>query len=156
MAVKGLSRGEEAMREQYSVSAVYKLFHACLENAPQTTLQIYIIITTWGKNGSLSKKQINLFQTISFINNDNHLTGLCMGSFSNQVVYIVLGLVGLSKAISDDQFWRITDKIPGLGTIHIPNIYQLTAYEAHGVRGPLCEFSTLFYITTYDPSYPVF
>ena len=42
----------------------------------------------------------------------------CIGNYSNQATYIALGLVGLSKAVSDDQFYEITDKIPGLGTIH--------------------------------------
>ena len=48
---------------------------------------------------------------------------MCTGNYSNQAAYIALCLVGLSKAVSDYQFYKITRKIPGLGTIHI----ELTA-----------------------------
>ena len=35
------------MKKQYGGTAFFKLGHSCLENAPQSVLQLYIIITTW-------------------------------------------------------------------------------------------------------------
>ena len=47
--VVGLINGDEAMKVKYDDTL--KLMHAGLENAPQTTLQLYIVITTWGSTG---------------------------------------------------------------------------------------------------------
>ena len=43
------------MKKDYDKTSSLKILHAGLENAPQTTLQMYIIISTWGSTG----KQIN-------------------------------------------------------------------------------------------------
>ena len=44
----GLIKGDYVMKKWYKISSAIKLFHACLENAPQSILQMYIIISTWG------------------------------------------------------------------------------------------------------------
>ena len=47
-----LKEGDEAVQKLYDVTNLQRALHSCLENAPQTVLQIYIIISTWGDTGS--------------------------------------------------------------------------------------------------------
>ena len=55
---------------------------------------------------------------------------MCTGNHSNQVMYVILGLMGLSKAVSDNQFHWITGKIPGLENIckWLPGLLYYTVH----------------------------
>ena len=55
VARKGLKKGDDALKKKQIFLAAIKMFHSCLENAPQTVLQQYIIITTWGNTGKHKK-----------------------------------------------------------------------------------------------------
>ena len=55
MAFEALFGGGEATDQQYEYSALFNIFHSCLENAPQIVLQMYIIVTTWGDDGKQNK-----------------------------------------------------------------------------------------------------
>ena len=57
MAVKGLIKGDNAMKKKYSGTAFLKMGHSCLENAPQSMLQLYIIITTWSVLNTHSEEE---------------------------------------------------------------------------------------------------
>ena len=48
VVARGLIKGDDAIKGYYPMTSAIKLFHACLENAPQSVLQLYIIISTWG------------------------------------------------------------------------------------------------------------
>ena len=47
LAANGLIKGDDAMKKDFDGTSNLNLCHSCLENAPQTFLQLYIIITTW-------------------------------------------------------------------------------------------------------------
>ena len=48
-----LKEGDEAVQKLYDVTNLQRALHSCLENAPQTVLQMYIIISTWGDTGNV-------------------------------------------------------------------------------------------------------
>ena len=43
-----LKKGDKAAQTLYDGITLQRALHSCLENAPQTVLQMYIIISTWG------------------------------------------------------------------------------------------------------------
>ena len=51
LAFESLIGEDTALVKDYECSALFNIFHSCLESAPQITLQMYIIITTWGDKG---------------------------------------------------------------------------------------------------------
>ena len=69
----GLIKGDEAMKKDYDKTSSFKILHAGLENAPQTTLQMYIIISTWGSTG----KQINDTKSIYHGNQVATIRSIC-------------------------------------------------------------------------------
>ena len=47
-----LKEGDQVEQKLYNGIILRKALQSCLENAPQTVLQMYIIISTWGNTGN--------------------------------------------------------------------------------------------------------
>ena len=50
-----LKQGDDAAKKLYEGDTLRKALHSCLENAPQTVLQMYVIISTFNMTGIDSK-----------------------------------------------------------------------------------------------------
>ena len=50
-----LKDGDGAAKKLYEGDTLRKALHSCLENAPQTVLQMYVIISTFHMTGAESK-----------------------------------------------------------------------------------------------------
>ena len=59
---------------------------------------------------------------------------MCTGNYSTQVAYIVIGLAGLSKAVSDQQFYDMTEEIPELNNVFAWMPWLLYYYMHVGMR----------------------
>ena len=55
MAGYCLKEGDEAVKKLHEGETLRKALHSCLENAPQTVLQMYVIISTFHMTGTDSE-----------------------------------------------------------------------------------------------------
>ena len=110
MAFEALFGGGEATDQQYEYSALFNIFHSCLENAPQIVLQMYIILTTYDDDGKQDKY---LNEVIKQLIGKN--LAVCIGK--SQEWLVALSLFGLSGAISNVKLWTLRGEELGLNNL---------------------------------------